>query len=190
MEKRHWTSYKYGVDSLHNNIQLREIVLRSLFLFCCRACIYHSGHTRLLLFSSGRTLSNKADSEGYYDIPSRCITKHPSFLRSDVLLLQPYSVYSADKLNNFKGQHEGQGSLPLPLQTLSSEIITEPFNAVWWAASRSASCRLHRQRKSTFRNCDFKVLHPRQLSDGIKQDWKPNKCLEETGSSCSEGHRF
>lgn len=144
MEKRHWTSYKYGLDSLHNNIQLREIVLRSLFLFCCRACIYHSGHTRLLLFSSGRTLSNKADSEGYYDIPSRCITKHPSFLRSDVLLLQPYSVYSADKLNNFKGQHEGQGSLPLPLQTLSSEIITEPFNAVWWAASRSASCRLHR----------------------------------------------
>lgn len=97
-----------------SHLSLREIVFRSLFLLSCRACIYHSGHTRLLVFSSGRTLSKRADSEGYYDKPSRCITEHPSFPRSDVLLLQPYSVYSADKLNNFKGQREGQGSLPSP----------------------------------------------------------------------------
>lgn len=97
-----------------SHLSLREIVFRSLFLLSCRACIYHSGHTRLLVFSSGRTLSKRAESEGYYDKPSRCITEHPSFPRSDVLLLQPYSVYSADKLNNFKGQREGQGSLPSP----------------------------------------------------------------------------
>lgn len=103
---------------------------------------------------------------------------------SRILCIQPTNSIT------LKGSMRDKVPSPLPLQTLSSEIITEPFNAVWWAASRSASCRLHRQRKSTFRNCDFKVLHPRQLSDGIKQDWKPNKCLEETGSSCSEGHRF
>lgn len=67
-------------------------------------------------FSSGWTLSKRINLGGYYGIPSGCISEHPSFLRSDVLLLllQLHSVYSADKLNNLKGQQEGQGSLPSP----------------------------------------------------------------------------
>lgn len=57
---------------------------------------------------------------------------------SRILCIQPTNSIT------LKGSMRDKVPSPLPLQTLSSEIITEPFNAVWWAASRSASCRLHR----------------------------------------------
>lgn len=47
-------------------------------------------------------------------IPSCRVTQQYPFLRSEVLLQRLYSVYSADRLNNLKGQREGQGSLPSP----------------------------------------------------------------------------
>lgn len=72
----------------------------------------------------GRSLSKRINLEGYYAAPSGCTPA--LLLRSRALLLQLDSVYSADKLNNLKGQRERQGSH----SRLSVEIITEPFNAV------------------------------------------------------------
>lgn len=71
-------------------------------------------HTLLLYVQQWTDIVKENKLEGYYGIPTCCITEHPPFLRSDVLLPQLYSVYSADKLNNLKGQREGQGSLPSP----------------------------------------------------------------------------
>lgn len=97
---------------------------------------------------------------------SCCVTSIP---------LQLYSVYSADKLNNLKGSVR-DGFPPFSLSTLSVEIITEPF----LTPPDEEAADFTGQTKA---NCDFKALPRIQLSDGIKQDWKPNICLEEIGSS-------
>lgn len=73
---------------------------------------------------------------------------------SRILCIQPTNSIT------LKGSVRDKVPSPLPLQTLSVEIITEPFNAVWWAVSRSEALQTAqasaRQRRGTFRTVTLK----------------------------------
>lgn len=80
---------------------------------------------------------------------------------SDAFLLQLYSVYSADKLNNLKGQHEGHCSLPSPSPDhLCGDYYRGPLT-LSDELSLKANLSLHCSapaNKSKLKKHDYKVL--------------------------------
>lgn len=96
----------------------------------------------------------------------------------------------------WKGSKRDRVPSPLPLQTLSVEIITEPFNAVWWEVSQNkpqtSQAALANKSKLKTVTLKYCLTHNCLMeSSKIENLIYVQRRLDQAGKQkCSEGHYF